>query len=502
MSRRVCTIPVAPPRPRRFAIHTVVAAIVLGAVLAWGGQPVLNDLPATGGPLRVGADGRSFTGPDGKPFFWLADTAWSLFVDLSRSEAQTYLDARAEQGFTVIQTAVLVGRVGGSGANQYGDRPLIAGRPDVTEGTGDDDAEYDYWDHVDFVVEEAARRGLIVGLRPVWGDVEEPLTADQADVLGRFLEERYREAPVVWLLDGSAAGGQAGWPALAADKRLDVWLLDGRRGARCRHDDPGRDLIDLIGTAYGSGRPFVDGEPVLEGEVRCRDGEGYATPFDVRRDAYDAVFGGAAGHTYGHRAVAQFTTASPEGCGRWILALHAPGAMAMRHLRALVESRPRLEPDAGRLVWSGPIRAALTPDASTAMAYTATGQEIDLDLDALSGDLAQPWWYDPRTGEAHELAAVPSSGTVRFSPPGAGSEQDWVLVVDDVDARHGAPGKPADRDDGDPRSAADDLSGAAGRDLNDPAGAGSGAVQSVPASPPDTLSGDERTRRGVPHPYR
>lgn len=491
MSRRVCAIPAPSPRPRRFVTHGLVAAIVLGAVLAWGGEPVPDDLPATGGPLRVGADGRSFTGSDGEPFFWLADTAWSLFTDLSRSEAQTYLDARAEQGFTVIRTAALVGRAGGSGANQYGDRPLTLGRPDVTEGAGAGEVEYDYWDHVDFVVAEAARRGLVVGLRPVWGDVEEPLTADQVAGLGRFLAERYGEAPVVWMLDGSAADVGDGWPALAAGERLDVQLLDGRRGAACRHEGTSR---EVIGTAYGSGRPFVDGEPVLEGEVLCRDGKGYATPLDVRRDAYGAVFGGAAGHTYGHRAVAQFGSASPDGRGRWTLALQAPGAVQMRHLRALVESRPRLEPDAGRLAGSGPIPAALTSDGSTAMAYTATGQAIDLDLDALSGNLVQPWWYDPRTGKVDALEPVPSIGTVRFSVPGAGSEQDWVLVVDDVDASRGAPGEPADRDGFDLRSAPEGLSGAAGHDLDDPSGAESGAAQSAPSPPPDTLAGDERAR--------
>ncbi|MGH3566933.1 MAG: DUF4038 domain-containing protein [Pseudonocardia sp.] len=492
MSRRVCAIPAASPRLRRFAPHSLVAAIVLGAVLAWGGQPVPNpsDQAVIDGPLRVGADGRSFTGSGGEPFFWLADTAWSLFTDLSRSEAQAYLDARDEQGFTVIQTAVLVGRAGGARANQYGDRPLTLGRPDVTEGAGVGDTEYDYWDHVDFVIAEAARRGLVVGLRPVWGDVDEPLTADQADALGRFLDERYGESPVVWMLDGSTAEVGDAWPALAAGERLDVQLLDSRRGARCRHEDPSR---DVIGTAYGSGRPFVDGEPVLEGEVLCRDGEGYATPLDVRRDAYGAVFGGAAGYTYGHRAVAQFGSAS-DGRGGWSLALQAPGAIQMRHLRALVESRPRLEPDAGRLVGSGPIQAALAPDGSTAMAYTATGQEIDLDLDALSGYLAQPWWYDPRTGEALGLAAVPSSGTVRFSPPGAGSEQDWVLVVDDVDARRAAPGEPAGRDGSDLRSAPEDLSGAAGHDLDAPSDVGPGAAQSAPSPQPDTLTGDERAR--------
>ena len=40
---------------------------------------------------------------DGKPFFWLGDTAWLLFQKLTYEEALIYLDNRAAKGFTVIQ---------------------------------------------------------------------------------------------------------------------------------------------------------------------------------------------------------------------------------------------------------------------------------------------------------------------------------------------------------------------------------------------------------------
>ena len=45
---------------------------------------------------------------DGKPFFWLGDTAWELFHRLNREEAKKYLQYRADKGFTVIQAVVLV----------------------------------------------------------------------------------------------------------------------------------------------------------------------------------------------------------------------------------------------------------------------------------------------------------------------------------------------------------------------------------------------------------
>ena len=52
-------------------------------------------------PLRVSADGRHLVQADGRPFFYLADTAWSLFHRLTREEADLYLRNRAAKGFTV-----------------------------------------------------------------------------------------------------------------------------------------------------------------------------------------------------------------------------------------------------------------------------------------------------------------------------------------------------------------------------------------------------------------
>ncbi|MEM8495614.1 MAG: DUF4038 domain-containing protein, partial [Planctomycetota bacterium] len=40
---------------------------------------------------------------EGRPWFYLADTAWQLFQSLNRDEADHYLATRAKQGFNVIQ---------------------------------------------------------------------------------------------------------------------------------------------------------------------------------------------------------------------------------------------------------------------------------------------------------------------------------------------------------------------------------------------------------------
>ena len=55
----------------------------------------------------VHSDGHLLQLDDGRPFFWLGDTAWELIHRATRDECSYYLATRGRQGFTVIQTVVL-----------------------------------------------------------------------------------------------------------------------------------------------------------------------------------------------------------------------------------------------------------------------------------------------------------------------------------------------------------------------------------------------------------
>jgi TolB protein len=57
--------------------------------------------------LKVSDNRRFLVTEDGKPFFWLGDTAWELFHRLNREEAEFFLKTRAEQGFNVIQAVAI-----------------------------------------------------------------------------------------------------------------------------------------------------------------------------------------------------------------------------------------------------------------------------------------------------------------------------------------------------------------------------------------------------------
>ena len=118
--------------------------------------------------LAVSPNQRFLVTQDGRPFFWLGDTAWELFHRLNREDADRYLEDRARKGFTVIQAVALAEFDGLGAPNPYGHRPLHRAdptRPDVHEGPDDD-----YWDHVDWIVAKANALGLYVGFLPTWGD--------------------------------------------------------------------------------------------------------------------------------------------------------------------------------------------------------------------------------------------------------------------------------------------------------------------------------------------
>ncbi|MHA6624440.1 glycoside hydrolase family 140 protein [Pseudonocardia sichuanensis] len=421
-------------------------------------------------PVRVSDDGRFFVHADGTPFFWLADTAWSIFVNLDRAEVERYLDTRAAQGFTVIQAVAVFPQAGGPGPNRYGHDPLAEGMTPAVSDSGDD-----YWDHVDFVIDAAAERGLRIGLLPVWADKQagELVTAENAGAYGEFLGARYRDR-VVWIMggDSGADGVEDVWCALAegvavgangrpdhagllmtyhprGDQTSAEWFHDDEwlsfnmlQGGHCRRWD---NLLGLIEGNYARTppKPFLDGESIYEDHPICwKPEDGFSTPEDVRRNAYWSVFGGAAGHTYGHHAVWQFLTedgdASLGARGTWTEALDFPAGQQMRHLRALVESRPYLTriPDQSVVDGSG-VRATRDADGSYLMAYTTDGAAFAVDTTVLTGDALRAWWFDPRTGTATDAGTVERGASVEFGPP---EETDWVLVVDDAARGFGPPG--------------------------------------------------------------
>lgn len=443
--------------------------------------------------LKVSENRRFLTHADGRPYFYLGDTAWMIFQALDRDEVDFYLQDRAGKGFTVVQAVILAEFDGLRKPNRYGDLPLRDGDPNRPVEA--------YFRYVDEVIQKAASLGLVVGLLPTWGDKVGPVrwgigpevfTPENAAWYGEYLGSRYRDAPVIWILGGDRNPDN--------EYRRQVWRALARglkRGDQGSHlmtyhpvgvsstsmFFPDEDWMDfnmlqsghfvwdrdnynflLHDYAYYPPKPCMDAEPNYEdmpvavGAVGDSSA-GYFSDYDVRKAAYWALFSGAFGHTYGANGVWQFhTPAAPEPPNpvwkprkTWQEALQLPGAAQLQHARWLLESRPFFEriPDQAMLrshpgTGSAYTCATRATDGGYALVYSAGGRPFTVDLTRLSGQAYTAHWYDPRTGAAQHIGVFPrpgASGSAReFTPPATPSEPDWVLVLDDAARGFGVPG--------------------------------------------------------------
>ncbi len=429
-------------------------------------------------PLRVTANRRFFETADGKPFFWLADTAWQLLHDLDETEMRLYFADRRDKGFTVVQTVALA-ELRGDTPNAFGHLPIEPKRPDrplVKDGP-----DNDYWDDVERAVRLAGEHGLYVGLLPTWGKhvtsnwqnglVDGFFTAENAEAYGRFIGARLRDlSHIVWILGGDRAAptdaSRAIWRAMARgiatgssgkedyDSVLmtyhtsgpgsTAWFLNSEpwmdfHGLQSGH---GRWALNwqMVEHAYGMKPtlPVIDLESSYPGFRHGRPPT-VATDDDARRAACWALFAGAAGHTYGHHSIWQMHAPKYPGVAGpqkyWREALDAPSAAQMGHLRRLFESLPfvTLKPDLSLLAFeqSAPweMCLALCGD-NVALAYTPTGRTLEILLDPLAAPDAQAAWFDPRTGALAPLGSFKGRGRHTFDPPGEQTPgNDWILLL-------------------------------------------------------------------------
>ncbi|MFO8006149.1 MAG: glycoside hydrolase family 140 protein [Candidatus Brocadiia bacterium] len=432
------------------------------------------------GPLRVSDNDRFLVHEDGTPFFYLGDTAWELFHRLDLQESRTYLEDRALKRLTVIQAVALAEMDGLHEPNAEGERPLIDDDP-----TRPNEA---YFQHVDAVVDMAEGLGLYVGMLPTWGDKWNAkwgtgpvvFTRENAEVYGRFLGERYRDKPVIWILGGDRNPDSENHMVIM--RRMARGLSEGDGGqhlrtfhpqggcssARWLHEEPWLDFNmlqsghmakDMANYRMVRGdyertppKPCMDGEPPYEDHaVNWHPANGWFDERDVRKHAYWAVFAGAHGHTYGCHDIWQFVTPEREAVTHartpWQDALSLPGASQVRHLRTLMESRPFLSrvPDQeliarGQCSGGGHLQATRCSNGSYAMVYVPlAGWGFAVDIGRLCGQDWCAWWYDPRTGEARPTGVHIADGRAEFRSPAEGP--DWVLVVDDADRGFPPPGE-------------------------------------------------------------
>jgi len=428
------------------------------------------------------ADNRRFLATaEGRPFFWLGDTAWQLIHDLDEAEIRRYFANRRAKGFNGVLTVILV-ELRSDRPNAFGHFPIEPKRPDrpiVRPGP-----DNDYWDDVERVLRLAEEYDLYIGLLPTWGKwvtsdwqsglVDGFFTPANAEQYGRFVGSRFKDNNnILWVLGGDKAAptdeARAIWRAMARGIAMGVTGREDYSQVLMTYHTSGpgstawflnnEPWLDIHGLQSGHGRwamnwllvnhaytmkptlPVIDLETTYPGFRHGRPPT-VATDDDARRAAYWAVFAGAAGHTYGHHSIWQMHSPKYPGVAGpkeyWYDALDAPSAAQMGYLRRLIESKPFLtqRPDLSLLAFeqTKPWEMCLAlRGEGYAMVYTPMGRPLEVALDKVGFANIRASWFDPRTGRSTPIGRFTNQGRHRFVPPSQPPAEgnDWVLLLEE-----------------------------------------------------------------------
>ena len=361
-----------------------------------------GDLPG----LRVSDNGRFLVQQDGTVFFPVADTAWAIAWKLNRSQVETYLQHRKEQKFNTIAIIAFPSYEDRKvEANRGGDHPFEMSksvydplRPITTAGNNPANSiEYDYWDHLEYIIDTSAKKGMYVVLLPTWGGhiaggygngKENPgiiLRLPGAYQYGHWIGQRFKKKKnIIWMLGGdrSAVYGKRDYRDVF--ETLAEGIADGVNGVNQKDgkadfsttmmsyhpqkwapnssqwfhnsawldfnsiQDQPRDQIIATELDYS----LTPTRPTWLFEGGYEHRRNIYKDWQIRFQSYQTVFAGGFGITYGNMNIYHFSDESdekvhldepvePRENGKWKNSMDDPGSRQMRHLWELMTSFTR-----------------------------------------------------------------------------------------------------------------------------------------------------------------
>lgn len=437
--------------------------------------------------IQVSPGGHFLQYGDGRPFFFLADTAWMLVNKLREPEVRRIFSDRAAKGFTVIQAVVFRDLFETNSPNPDGIRPF-ASETDLHAAK----LNPAWIELVVRITRVAAEYGLVMAWLPTWGDKWNthsnsagPVILDErsAEAYGRTLSDALGECQnVIWVLGGDspihtsshasiihamARGVRAG----ASRDRLITFHPSGGWSSSIFH---GADWLDINTTQSGHAtlnspnyrwigdfyrtlpaKPCLDIEPNYEGMpvgfgrqwAIAPEHRAFFEDYDVRRSFYRSVLAGAAGFTYGHDSIRQVFRPGDrchawdgKGIPTWEEALSAPGSSQLNLLKRLLLERSyftRLpaqellrEPAPGIEDPISHIAVARCSAGKYILVYVPVRQMLTLDTSVLSAQRLRLSVYDPEAGLCQQVREIDQEGCLRHIPQ---RRLDSLLVIDAVD---------------------------------------------------------------------
>jgi hypothetical protein len=413
--------------------------------------------------ISISSNGKYFINPQGQPFFWLGDTAWPLFGQYTRQEAEKWIESRARKGFSVIQG--VLGWGGGTGFETKLPGPNYAGHQPWLGGP--DQPNQDYFENVDYLLTVAEKLGVTLAMLPTWGYYvvdTETMNSENAYSYCYWLGERYKERPnLVWVSGGDRipTGREEVYRSLAHGLRagdqgahlITYHPCGWRHSSQFFHKEDWLDfnmietwtewvrVYEAVRSDYG----LVPVKPVVLGEPAYEDGSEYPlgpiSPLIVRRQAWWTFMAGGY-FTYGHNQNWRMEAG-------FLSCLDSPGASQMDLFQKIIQSRPWWEmvPDQGffadGISSERTLNSAVrTMDSSCGMVYLSSQCHVQLYLERILTHRVKVTWVNPQTGEERDGGIYLTGnangkpfpdGFVRTPFTVPGHWEDAVLILDGID---------------------------------------------------------------------
>lgn len=382
---------------------------------------------------------------DGTPFFWLADTVWSAFTNVTKDEWHEYLKYRRLQGFNVLQINVLHQW---DASTPYLRFPF---RKDAQGNYSSFELDEDYFAFAEELLEVATDFGFIPALVLLWCNfvpdtwgakrgISPVMPLKTVEKYLQFVIPRFARFDPIFIISGDTDFGSSKTveyylkaleiaktllpssltalhlqphavlpEEIVASQHLDFYMYQSGHG-KLEQNLPY--VLAKRCLEYSVKRPIVNGEPCYEGHPYGFTKEGRFRTFDVRKAIWQSLLSGAsAGVTYGahgiwcwHREGAEFKGVEFSGEPfEWRIALSFNGAWEASFAKFVFE---RFElfglESANDLLVGVPeeIRFGMTSDRKRFALYAPLAQTVavsfDLrEYDVFGVDLEQKRFFTP-----------------------------------------------------------------------------------------------------------
>lgn len=396
------------------------------------------------------------------PFFIQSDTPWALFVGLTTSDAELYLEDRRQKGFNSVTVNLIEHWFNRnntsypeSSHNQYGQYPFAQFFNDSIPDFSNPNEKY--FAHVDTIIRIALKKGIQVMMTPSytgyiklkegWYNEVVANGKERCREYGRYLGKRYANFPnIVWIMDGDRNPDSISKPILRE-------MVAGIREYDKNH------LFTSHCHPSNSSRDHWEGEQWLNLNAvytynwmayvhqRCLDNyqripvmpcflfetayekEHKYTPAQIRAEMYWGWLCTITGQQFGNGKIWMFA----DG---WKEELNAVGSWDQYRLKKLVNMLPwnQLIPDYNHeVVTSGfgerdeYVACASSENGGIIIVYfPEKATQVTLNLNKISGSSALAYWYNPRSGEMKLFEKLKTKEFRKYEKP---DQNDWVLLI-------------------------------------------------------------------------